>query len=464
MRRRANTNTSTEAPRLASKYVPVSIYSHVSTYRSSKMELQLYSPSLKVYSEDAHGPMAVFGEHDQVGGRVTLDPSCGHTGRLSISIEGYFLYQPPPSMDEELSSPAEPVKHVFLYSATTIALSNSEGTLSRSVFRDAFIKRRPSINSISFTTSSSDKTHPFTFSLPQSVRPGEEMPPTFVSSKGDSSSDYFEVIYKVITEWEPSDPSEMPSRLEVPFILQPDADFQCIDASGTSTDSWLEMPLRPDRPIPVRCAITLPTSVTFSRSSSIPYFVVFTTTPRSAEMAKEIATDATISVSLIRQIIVTEQAPSLPPSPPLTPTSEDSDVPSPLLSTPRPKLLRRVARSQPRLSRTRRTSDSGITSVAREKPLPQIPISTSFSETRTIKRDLCIGFPKRPRQLCDSNNHPSLEMVAALPDGLHKTRIPLSKDMLPCIDWGGISVKYYLDVSVLVGLEDFRARIPIRIL
>lgn len=46
-------------------------------------------------------------------------------------------------------------------------------------------------------------------------------------------------------------------RLEVPFILQPDTDFQCIDASGTTADSWLEMPLRPDRPIPVRCAVSV---------------------------------------------------------------------------------------------------------------------------------------------------------------------------------------------------------------
>lgn len=57
---------------------------------SSKIELQLYSPSLKVYSEDGRGPMAVFSEHDQVGGKVTLDSSCGNTGRLSVSVCMHF--------------------------------------------------------------------------------------------------------------------------------------------------------------------------------------------------------------------------------------------------------------------------------------------------------------------------------------------------------------------------------------
>lgn len=281
----------------------------------------------------------------------------------------------------------------------------------------------------------------------------------------------------------------------MPFLIHPDTDFQCIDASATTPESWLELPLRPDRPIPVRCAvgtrsrvilnpsnthhvlqITLPTSVAFTRSSSIPYFVVFTTTPRSSELAKEIAADATVSVSLIRQVIVTEHNPSLPPTPPLTPSSDESD------SFSRPKLLRRVAKSHSRLTMPRRTSEGAI-SYPQDKPLPEIPtISQSFSDTRTIHHDMCIGFPKRPRQQFDKEGHPSLETIANLPDGLHKTRIHLNKDMLPSIDWAGISVKvcsllstcgrstnmfpwqYYLDISVLLGQDDLHARIPVRIL
>ncbi|KAF8155822.1 hypothetical protein B0H34DRAFT_798928 [Crassisporium funariophilum] len=453
MRRRAESSATTEAPRPAPKFVPVSVYSHVSTYRSLKLELQLYSPSLKVH-EDGRGPIAVFSDHDQVGGKVTVDSSNSSAGRLTVSIEGAFTSPSPDKTDPDATSdPAcsEPQKHTFLSTTTTINISNSEAGSPRSTFREAFVRRRPSISGISFNASSSERSHPFTFYLPRSMRPGEEMPASFSGVKG--SSDGYEVTYKIVSEWEPHDPFETPSRLEVPFLIQPDADFQCAEASLTTPGSWLEMPLKSERPIPLRCAITLPTSVTFSRSSSIPYFVVFTTTPRSPALAKEIAADATISVSLIRQIVVSEQC-SLPPTPPLTPTSEESEP-------QRSRLLYRVTRAQARRI-PRRISESAI-SFSRDKPLPQLPVQKTFSDSRTIHSDLCIGFPKRPRQQCDSKSHPSLEEVAALPDGLHKTRIQLSADMLPCIDWQGISVKYYLDVSVLIGPDDLRARIPIRI-
>lgn len=48
--------------------------------------------------------------------------------------------------------------------------------------------------------------------------------------------------------------------------------------------------------------ITMPDPATFSRKSSIPYFVVFTTTPRSRSLAAEIMADATIAVSLVRRV------------------------------------------------------------------------------------------------------------------------------------------------------------------
>jgi hypothetical protein len=160
--------------------------------------------------------------------------------------------------------------------------------------------------------------------------------------------------------------------------------------------------------------------------------------PRSPDLAKEIAADATISVSLLRQVTVTEQS-SPPPTPPQTPSSssEDSDV-------PRHKLLKRVARgSQSRLgSAARAMKGVDDTSDFREKPLPRLPTQTVFTESRTLQNSICIGFPKRPRQLgCDSRSHPSLDSHAALPDGLHKAKIALQKEMLPCIDWVGVSVK-----------------------
>ncbi|KAG6893611.1 hypothetical protein C0992_009327, partial [Termitomyces sp. T32_za158] len=47
--------------------------------------------------------------------------------------------------------------------------------------------------------------------------------------------------------------------------------------------------------------------LTFSPSSFIPHSVVFTTMPYAPVLAQEISTDATISVSILRQVNVTEQ-------------------------------------------------------------------------------------------------------------------------------------------------------------
>ncbi|EDR08178.1 uncharacterized protein LACBIDRAFT_297544 [Laccaria bicolor S238N-H82] len=455
MRRRAQSNSS--GPRPPSSFTPVSIYSHVSTYRSLLLELQLYSPSLKV-NEASRGPLAVFSDHDQVGGKVILDSRSYHTGQLTISIEGVFMYDPHQSGSAETTNYSELQKHIFFNCSTCIAVSpTAESSSPRTTFRDAFIRRRPSASHINVSTLS-ERSYPFTFNLPQSHRPGEEIPPSFTSKfEANSLSKSCGVEYKVVASWEPSDAFESPSYLEVPILLQPDTDFQSMDATRISPDSWLEMPLKSERRMPVRCAVTLPTFVTFSRGSSIPYFVVFTTVPRSPALAREVASDATISVSLIRQITIHEPTTTFPPTPPPTPPSDEFEI-----NRGSAGLLKRVGKSaQSRLTRVRRGSDAPLD--RHDKPLPQLPFAKSFFETRTIHSDICIGFPKRPRQQTGLNNHPSLEAVSSLPDGLHKAKIPLDKEMLPCVDWSGISVKYYLDISVLIGQDDLRARVPIRI-
>lgn len=182
----------------------------------------------------------------------------------------------------------------------------------------------------------------------------------------------------------------------------------------------------------------MPTSVTFARASHIPYFAVFTTIPRSPDLVKEIAADATISVSLLRQVTVTEQSSGLL-TPPLTPSTSSDES-----HTPRHKLLKRVAQgSQSRLtSAARAMKVFDENTELRDKPLPRLPTHSNFTDSRTIQNSICIGFPKRPRQFnSESRNHPSLDSHAALPDGLHRAQIALQKDMLPCIDWAGLSVK-----------------------
>lgn len=174
----------------------------------------------------------------------------------------------------------------------------------------------------------------------------------------------------------------------------------------------------------------MPSSITFTRTSSVPYFVVFKTILRSVDMAKEIASDATISVSLLRQVVVTEGA-SLRPSSPCPPTSSHD-------------ASRSYKRSLPsgycRTAKPAKRSDNN--SDFRDKSLPRLPTHAVFSESRTVQNSICIGFPKRPRrQICNPGGHPSLDSQVSLPDGLHKGIIQLHEGMLPSIDWAGVSVK-----------------------
>ena len=192
--------------------------------------------------------------------------------------------------------------------------------------------------------------------------------------------------------------------------------------------------------------ITLPVPSTFPRSASIPYFVVFTTNPRDPALCREIAVDATIAISLLRQVPFQIGRRSPPPSlhsPTVSfssHTSDESDSPS----RPR-KLLRRVAKSSQILS----SSHSSAESLKRrnlpprkDKPLPDLPPNPGIMDTRTLHTDMSLGFPKRPRNRADSNQPPSpLDTDNSMPDGLYKGRMQLNKSMLPSIDWAGLSVK-----------------------
>ncbi|TFK72106.1 hypothetical protein BDN72DRAFT_379706 [Pluteus cervinus] len=438
-------------------------HAQVSTYRSAHLEMQIYSSSVE--QQGTWGPLSAFSDSEHVNGRVVLDPAGGQSGRLSISIEGAFVY--PDRIADVLGSASDTPstsKHVFFSNSTVIPVSTLD-TTSRPFLREAFsTKRRPSASSLSLAPRSVERSYPFSFELPRGSRSGEEMPPTFSTSKEleDAEGKSFEVAYKIVASWEASGNKESSTTIEVPIIFYPDPEFHSVDFKGLNPNSWLEMPLRSDRPIPFRCAVTLPTSVTFSRTSSIPYFVVFTTTPRSPQLAREIASDATISVSLRRQITIMDPSP-LPLTPPPTPPSSGED------EAPRAKLLKRVT---PRLRRRAKTLE-GLREMRElqkaqqqefvQKPLPRLPKLPLLSESKTLRNSFSLGFPKRPRCPCNVGSHPSLDTFVSLPDGLHKAKIPLGRDMLPCIDWAGVSVKYYLDVSVLIGQDDLRARIPIRI-
>ncbi|KAF7763565.1 hypothetical protein Agabi119p4_8102 [Agaricus bisporus var. burnettii] len=420
MRRRAD--TASESVKPLHPTMPAAIHSHVTIYKSVQLELQLYSPKLQL-KDDSGGPVAAFSFEDKVSGKVLLDRSCHHSGRLSVTLEGTFYYEKPlaGAKKSPLSSPspseAPSYKHVFLTSTTCI---NTETK------RVLFMSTRSG---------------------------GEELPSSFSSlgAVGPAACPYA-VEYKLLAYWEPSMSLDNTSSLEVPILVHADPGMQ----SPKTPRSWTEIPLKAERPVPVRCAVTLPSSVTFSRSSAIPYFVVFTTSPRSPSLAQEIAADASISVSLIRQITVTEQT-GLPPTPPMTPSSEDLESLASSGSLNKGRLLRKVTWGLPRQASSRSMSFD-----SREKPLPEVPTQT-FSESRIIRSDMCIGFQKKPRFQCDAGNHPPLGAQLSLPDGLYKAKISLNDDMIPSMDWYGLLVKYYLDVSVLIGQDELRGRVPLQV-
>lgn len=170
--------------------------------------------------------------------------------------------------------------------------------------------------------------------------------------------------------------------------------------------------------------MTLPRPQSFSRCGSILYFVVFSTNTRSSSLIKEIAADATIAVSLIRKIIITPQRTSQPPILPDTPPASDESDSQASPFTSRSKLFRRSVKT-PARSHTREDF------LPANKPLLELP-QEALCTSRTLQTQVSIGFPKRPR----ANDAPR-----SLPYGLYKGKMQLSKDMLPSVEWPGISVK-----------------------
>lgn len=442
-------------------------HSHVSSFRSLLLVMQLYSPSIKMVKQVGLGEMIscpVFGDHDKVEGKVILDPNCSQNGRLSISIEGVFEYV---SVKEDLGNESaqgpttSKYKHIFLSSSAVIPISPIPNPFS--VVCDVFgVPQLP--NHPSLDDPAASRSCKFSFEIPRGSRPGEEMPPTFRAlipcdnrRGGISAVEKAEVSYRVTAVWEPSDMSGISGMLEVPILFHSDTDFQSMDGCNIAPDLWLEMPLTPERSIPFHCAVTLPRPQTFSRCTSVPFFVVFTTKPRCAVLAREIAADATIAVSLVRKVTIKPQLP--PASTDTAQLSDDSDSTSGHIPTSRTKLLKRAVKTAAAaVVRVPKTPEEPFSAAVRYKPLPELP-QVSFSETHTVKTQLSVGFPKRPRH----PNEPGTECQAYLPDGLYKGKFRLSKDIIPGVDWPGVSVKYYLDVTVLFRLDVLRACVPIRV-
>ncbi|VDB96021.1 unnamed protein product [Peniophora sp. CBMAI 1063] len=473
-------------------------YPHTSVFRSHIMDVSVQSAAVKMTastsSTSSARPLPIYGDHDRISGSVKLathiKPS---SGRMSVSFEGMFEYRSPSAkvaQGTRTTPQTSPHKHVFFSESAILSpMIDSSGPLSAIV--EAFSTRNnpvksPSIRSTlrrkaSFTSthSSTAETRTFAFSLPlpQKAVSGDQLPPTMSSTVIDSARpkatvEKVDVCYRLVAVWEPHEDGEERVVIEIPVRFQPEPEFQSADVP-TVYNSWLEIPLRAERSVPFQCAVTIPTPSSFPRSATVPFFVVFSTTPRSRQLAREIASDATITVNLLRQVSVdsSQSRPSslssstttTPSSPPSSPSDEGSD-PLPPTSYHRRTgsrlLLKRGARSaRPLLLRAYRSvTDLGEASKI-TKPLPPLPPAV-LQDTKVLQTAVSIGFPKRPRQ---ADGQGSSEPSKSLPDGLYRGKIPLGSSMLPSFEWAGLSVKYYLEVSVLFGQDEQRVRVPVRV-
>ncbi|KAJ7513044.1 hypothetical protein B0H11DRAFT_2182310 [Mycena galericulata] len=428
-------------------------YSHVSSFRSPQLEVLLYCPFSRTAPpiSTTHRPMPAFGVDDVISGKIIIDPSC-RAGRVILTVAGTVNYN---STEEE---GARKQRHMFFCASNIIHITSSDSSPPRSGFRQVFsVKRRQSRATLD-SGESGTRAHPFAFDIGHDRSAGEIIPSTF--SSPDTLRMPFEVAYQVTATWEPLKITEQPSVLTIPIAIQPDPDFHSLDGLPQKRNPWIEIPLKTQREVPFRSAVTLPESLTFLRASSIPYFVVFTTTPRSKTLAREIAADATISVSISTQLTITEAttvASTAPGSLMSVVSSESRSSGFPF----RVNMLKRI-RSKTSIWSSTQSYSSDLPDRA-FKPLPALPPRTTFSETQTVYNKIFLGFPKRPRHRSPGQGHPSLDAHRALPDGLHKETIPLSRNMLASFQRNGVSLKYFLDVSVLVGQDELHARIPIRI-
>jgi len=394
---------------------------------------------------------------------------------MKHKMEGSLVYISPTIEPSKMTSQTGMHRHTFFLTSLLLPVDAAiPRRRSNSRLREAIAasvrsrrERRPSQTSFSGAL----RPFPFSFEVPPPSRPGEELPSTFCSIveglngvRARAFVERAEIMYKLTATWE-SNAGDEQITVNAPIVFQPEHDFESLDGRSLEPESWIEIPLRSERPIPFTCAVALPDMPSFSRSASIPYYVVFTTTPRSPTLAHEIVVDATIAVSLLREVNI-DVPPASPSSPSvLSPASASSsssfsDEASSFILGHKTKLMKRMVSSAPPILSRKQLRAPLPLQVER----PPGPPQEGYSETRTLYMDVSAGFPKRPRiRVNPGQQHPSLTAHTLLPDGLYKAKLQLNEHMIPSIEWADLSVKYFLEVSVLFGQDETRTRIPVRL-
>jgi hypothetical protein len=158
---------------------------------------------------------------------------------------------------------------MYFFSATKVIHVTSDLNASRKSIRQVFTSksRHSRLTTTSFVESEA-RTFPFTFELGSSRKPAEILPTTINLS--DPKSAAVEVSYQVTATWEPLKLTQQSSsyaygtvtlhgltfghRLTIPIIVQADPAVHLVNGSQSS---WIEIPLKSHRPVPVRCAVSV---------------------------------------------------------------------------------------------------------------------------------------------------------------------------------------------------------------
>jgi hypothetical protein len=118
---------------------------------------------------------------------------------IYYQIEGAFIYAPGQvDKDDTASEHSGKREHVFFSSLNVLRVSPSPDLgPSGSPFRYPFTRHRPaSISGLDLNVASTERSFPFIFELP-----GEDMPPSLTELGPESSSELFDITYKVKVVW-----------------------------------------------------------------------------------------------------------------------------------------------------------------------------------------------------------------------------------------------------------------------
>jgi hypothetical protein len=176
------------------------------------------------------------------------------------------------------------------------------------------------------------------------------------------------------------------------------------------------------------------------------FYVFFTTTPKSEELARKIVKGASIRVSLIRQLRMDRGLAIAAPLPRTRHSEDDAQKRALSASPPRrattrtPKIFSWQRAPEDPVWSDKRSSAPGsmaTSPLSQNKPLPALPKESSQIYEDVICTIASHGFPKR---VIREGKRSSTIVSGSGSDGVFKGALHLSNELSNTIDWPGISL------------------------